>query len=226
MTQYVKYIILSLFAIGSVLGQFASFSEPETVDSDKSLVKAAVMSAVLPGTGERYLRHGSSYVFWTTETATWLTYIGFGIKQNMLEDEYKALASRYAGVDPKNKNDRFFTDVGSYDSRYEYNYFEHLFGRENARLYPETAEYFWQWDSDESRSEYYDIRKQREQLRSNMKIVLSVAAINRLASVINVLRIGSGKPADFGGFSFNADARQAGINNDHLSIRFSLSKEF
>ncbi|MFP4458360.1 MAG: hypothetical protein ACLFSQ_02090 [Candidatus Zixiibacteriota bacterium] len=194
---------------------------------EKSLFKAALMSLAIPGTGEHYLGNNSSYILWSIESATWLTYIGFGIKGNMLEDEFRAYAVKHAGIDPKGKPDHFFTDISGYDSRYEYNYYELLFERDEAELYPETAEYFWNWDSDESRSHFYDLRENREQIKSNMRIVISVAALNRLASIINVLRIGTNETPELNkGFTLNARAYPSGIKGDRLKLGFTLTKNF
>jgi len=171
-------------------GRGESFFEDDTkFERGPSKWVAAGLSLLVPGAGELYLgdRRGAA-IFLSAEGAIWSTAAGFYVHGNWRKEEYRNFAAINAGANPEGKDDEFFEDILHYSSRDSYNYWMHLIYRDEIPLYPETDEYFWEWESDEAWDEYGDIRASSERSFRNAKIVLGVGLINRVISLVHVLR--------------------------------------
>jgi len=165
------------------------FEESEG-EKGPSRLAAAGLSFLLPGAGEMYLgdKRGAA-LFFSAEGAIWGTFAGFNIYGGWRKQEYRNFGAIHAGLDPEGKDDQFFEDVLYYQSRDDYNYWIHLVYRDEYPLYPETEEYFWEWQSDEVWDEYADIRSSSEVAYRRARTMLGVALINRVISVVHVLRM-------------------------------------
>jgi hypothetical protein len=195
-----KFIAISLL-LALVTGLYAQvtpnpfggsggfFDEEETRDSGKSKWAAAGLSMLVPGAGEMYLgdKRTAGY-FMAAEGAVWGTYATFSVRGNWLKQEYRNYAAIHAGVRPQGKDDKFFEDVLRFRSRDSYNNWYHLVYRDQIPLYPENDEYFWEWTDYDEWDTYEAMRSKSETSYRNAKITLAAGLINRLISVVHVLR--------------------------------------
>jgi len=152
--------------------------EDENIQGLKSPMKALVLSLLVPGTGQLYAGANNHHrLFFTTEAAAWLAFGAFTKWSSSKEDEYQAWAAEHAGVDPEGKPKDFWQMMTYYESREEYE----LYGRagEPDRVsYPNLVGWDWQWDSEESRTEYRELRNQSKE--ADRKASFSLGALARL----------------------------------------------
>ncbi len=197
MRAFVATILMFIALTGTIFaqarenpfGRGSSFEEEARSEGGRSKWTAAGLSLLLPGAGELYLgdRRGAQ-IFMAAEGALWCTFAGYTIHGGWREEEYHNYAAIHAGLHPDSKDEKFFEDVLMYPSRDSYNYWKHLIYRDQVPLYPETEEYFWEWESEDAQDIYGDIRSSSETSYRNAKIALGVAMINRLISVVHIMR--------------------------------------
>jgi len=210
-------------------GEAGVFDEDIEVERKPSKWTAAGLSLLLPGAGELYLGDSkSARLFLSAEGVIWAAYTGFTISGNWQKEQYHNYAAIHAGVRPEGKDDQFFEDVLRYPSRDSYNYWMHLVYRDQIPLYPETKNYFWAWESDEAQKKYGDIRASSERAYRSARTALGVALINRIISVVHVLRMDTQPSVDEASQSPGITPRAfvAPAPNGELGIGIALVKEF
>jgi len=197
-----------------------SFSEDETGAKRKSIWKAVGLSLLVPGSGEMYLGAGRSGVpFIAADGIIWGSGAYFVIKGYWLSSEYKTFAAKYADVSIDGKDSDFFRTIGLYPDRDTYNYIQRLYDRDESVTYPETPEWNWLWRDEDSRVRYYNLRTDSERAFRNFKLALGAAAINRLISIINVLRLSKGGA----GWDISAFTYPDGENNLGFSLKVNIN---
>ncbi len=203
--------LLLILAIGifaqvtpNPFGGGGDFLEEERIeDYGKSKWAAAALSILVPGAGQLYLgdKRAAGY-FMAAEGAVWGTFTGLTVRGNWLKEEYRNYSAIHAGVHPEGKDDQFFEDVLMFGSQETYENWYHLVYRDEVETYPNTEEYFWEWTSDEEWDTYADIRSESETAYRNAKIALAAGLINRVISVVHVMRYQPPEP----------DLSESGIN--------------
>ncbi len=186
--------------------------------------KAALLSLLLPGTGEYYAgSHGYLSVFLTSEALAWGALLANQYYFRHLVSEYKIFARSHAGISSGGKPDRFWTDIGKYDNIYDYNTQrerERLFGE----LYDLTPENMWQWDSHGNRLEY-DAKRLHANDIDNQRVYFQLAIVlNHLISGINALRLARrhNRHIKESRTSFHIDAYRENDWSRYVGIRFKL----
>jgi len=170
-----------------------SFLDSEEEKPTKSKLLAVGLSLLLPGAGQYYQENKSRAIFFgSTEAVIWSGFLGFRLYGSWKKDDYRAWASFNAGADVDGKDDRFFEKMTYYDSRDEFNQLETLFEGENAVIFPNSPDYFWNWESDQARAHYRDLRNQSKNAFRRSLLFLGVATANRIISAIDAFRT-SGK---------------------------------
>lgn len=218
-----RRLTLLLLLAALAAGQGFSFKEPK-VSGGKSLWKAIGLSALVPGTGEYYLGHsGRAYIFWGTDASIWLGYYGFSKWENIREEEYKAYAARCADALPENKDSRFFDNVALYDSRDDYNLYTLLSEGNRTFLYPETRDYYWSWQTNDDRDHFAALRSSSKTAKRNASILLAVAGLNRLASIVDVMRVYYAPKSDDEHWRLGFDAVPDG---DNITCRVLVGRRF
>ena len=114
-------------------------------------------SLLVPGWGQQYARGGGGG-FLAAELALWGGYWGFEWLGEVRRDRYEAYAAERAGARPEGKGRDYFDDLGFYASRLQHNQFARYEDGPEAALYPVEADFFWEWDRDESRLHYRELR--------------------------------------------------------------------
>lgn len=193
-----------------------------------SKTKAVLLSMLLPGAGHFYLgEKGRGEVFIGAEVASWVGAAAFQFYGDWKEDDYKRYAQEHAGISPGDKSEEFYTNLTFYDSREEYNTSGRVIDP-NDPYYPNTPDYYWQWDNEDSKGVYRDMRNDSETAYRNRDFAIGVAIANRIISSIDAFRLarkiigrradqfGGGEDGNKEGVKFGVDANPFGDNKKFI----------
>lgn len=149
-------------------------------------------SLVLPGWGEHSLGYNKrGYIFQGAELLCWTTYAAFIFLGKSKTKDMKAFAAEYAGVDPAGKDKDYFADIGKYDDIYQYNDARYR-NRDLTLVYSDLDKYYWNWESEEKRKEFDDLRFNSGIHMRNATLATTALIINRVVSVLDIMSITSG----------------------------------
>jgi hypothetical protein len=158
---------------------YSDFSE-----SKKSVVLAVVASLILPGMGELYAGSFESGKYnLIAEGGLWLTYSGFRMHANWLQQDAQIFANQHAGANFDNKDDQYSVNIGNFNTTDEYNQAK-LRNREYDLVYT-ADQYKWQWDSDVNRTQFKDLRIRSGEIRNNAKFIIGAIVVNHLFSAFS-----------------------------------------
>jgi hypothetical protein len=187
-------------------------SEP----ADPSPRSAFFRSLAMPGwghfyTGESHRNRGLLHI--GTEAILIGSFLGLTIRGNRLENDFLTLSRLSAGVDLDRRNRAFRLAVGDFNSLEEYNDFQ-LRSRNWDRLFEDTPDNRWQWNSTESRLRYRDMRQSRDRVRNQLPAIAGLMVVNRVISAISAYnRAGkemTGQSAQFLILPINGEKRMEG----------------
>ena len=94
--------------------------------------------------------------------------------------------------------DEYFDDLGFYASRLEHNQFARYEDGPDAELYPVDADFFWEWDRDESRQHYRELRNASQHAYRQALYVTGLVVVNHLVAAIHAARVASAEQAQTG----------------------------
>ena len=154
-------------------------------------------SLLVPGWGQQYAQGGGGG-FLAAELALWGGYWGFEWLGQVRRDRYEAYAAECAGARPEGKGDDYFDDLGFYASRLQHNQFARYEDGLDAELYPVAADFFWEWDRDESRLRYRELRNSSQHAQRQALYVTGLVVVNHLAAAIHAARVASADQAQTG----------------------------
>jgi hypothetical protein len=160
--------------------------------------KAFLLSLALPGAGEYYAGSKKmARIFLGAEILLWATYFTFRAYGNQKKDDYQSYAVAHAGVDPSGKDHAYFVNIENYDNIRDYNEAK-LRQRDVGAVYPETAEYAWDWDSEASRQRFERLRYSSDAAYTRALFVIGGVILNHVISGIDAARLArkSGGSAD------------------------------
>ena len=164
-------------------------SERLKPENAKSGWKALGLSLLLPGAGQYYTESKNRMVvFGAAEAMVWSGYFGLRIYGNWKKEDYRGWAAFKAGADVNGKSEDYFEKMTYYDNLDDYNQFELLYEGSRAELFADTPEFYWNWDSDESRQYFRDLRNQSKAAFRRSLLFLGAAVANRLLSGIDAYR--------------------------------------
>jgi hypothetical protein len=171
---------------------FDFYDFPETkdkVEGAKSKWKALGLSIILPGAGQYYTEsRGKMIFFGGAEALIWSNFVGFRLYGKWKKEDYISWAAMHAGVDVNGKPDSYFETLTYYDNIDIYNQLELLYERSEAELYPDTPEFYWNWDSDENRVHFRKLRNDSKNAYRRSLLFLGAALVNRVLSGIDAFR--------------------------------------
>ncbi|WP_322570719.1 hypothetical protein [Rhodohalobacter sp.] len=149
-----------------------------------------------------------------------LSYFGLDARANTLENDFYTLAQSKAGTDLSNKSRDYLIAIGNYDNLEEYNQAQ-LRTRNWNRLYEDTPELRWSWESSDLRNQYRDAREQVDGNRSQLPTLVSLMVVNRLVSGISafVKARDMGKNLPEASFSYVNQFGQRGVT---ANLRFEF----
>ncbi len=170
---------------GSVPGSSpAGFSEAGRAPSP---LGAMLRSFVMPGWGHYYANPdgwGRGQVHLGAEVVLIAAYLGISRQSYVLEKNMYTHAAVYSGADIRALDRQFELAVGSHRSLSDYNDFQERL-RNLDRLFPDEPQYRWEWESDELRREYLDLRGRRDDLDQQLPALAALMVANRLISGIS-----------------------------------------
>ena len=175
----IKVILTIILAISPIIGDA----------SDGLLSKPSVIkSALIPGWGEHtYKAHSRGYLFNGIEAALWIFAGVASSSAKSHENDLYYFATQYGQIsDPQKKSDIFLDRVSKYESMETYNE-QMLRNRQWDRLYSADNGYYWSWESDAKRQEYFDIKTERYLWRQRLTYTFGAIALNHLISTMDAL---------------------------------------
>jgi len=157
----------------------------------KSVFRAGLYSALIPGAGQYYLgnRRTARY-FFAAEALTWIGYISFRSYGNWRRDDYINYAAVYAGAQLEGKSDEFLSWVGFYNSIRDFNNLGRAYDPERPYL-PNSPENYWEWQSDEERQTFRDLRNSSKEAYRRSEFMIGLAIVDRVVSVVEAVRSAS-----------------------------------
>ncbi|MCD6163217.1 MAG: hypothetical protein J7K40_12530 [candidate division Zixibacteria bacterium] len=162
----------------------------------KSKYKAALLSLMLPGAGQYYVENNSkAKIFLGIESAFWLSYYGFRKFGAFKDDAAKGWAVAKAGASPDNTDELYWIKMTYYDNRdrnesqYElgYNQMIGIYEGDNAVFFPETPEYYWNWNNRDDRQKYRNLRNQSKNAYERADVIVGVIIANHVVSAVEAL---------------------------------------
>jgi len=144
-------------------------------------------SLIIPGWGQKTLGKPKRARFYNyIESGILLTLISSSTFSNIEKKNYKAFASRHAGISSSGKDHKYWVDIGNYNSINAYND-EHLRNREIDDLYSEDNKWSWGWDLESNRKIFENKRIRSDQLELFATFSVGALILNHLISSIDAL---------------------------------------
>ena len=167
-----KRLILTLIISGVLKGE--SFE-----------LNPILKSALIPGWGETVLDNNKRARFFSTiELSLWTTCLAtytFSYHQML---QYQSFAIEHAGVDARDKNHRYWVDIGNYIDMEHHNS-EHLRWRYIDELYSETDA--WNWDTRINMKKFESMRIRSDMLAKTGEYIIGGIVMNHILSAIDSL---------------------------------------
>ncbi len=156
-------------------------------NNEISGTSAMFRSFAVPGWGHYYAnpddwRRGQFYMAVDAALITSLTLLV--VNSNLLETNLATFARTYSGTDLDGRSRQFALAVANFNSLATYNaQQERTFNWD--RLFPDTPENFWQWESEDHRLRYGNIRSRYDKVNRQIPTVIGLMVANRLISGIS-----------------------------------------
>lgn len=192
---------MKMLVVLALCAQLNTSAKAETpvvaADKPKSIVKAALLSGLLPGAGEYYAKSPNrARLFLATEALVWGAYLGFTYYGRRVRDDYRAYASSQAGADLSLHSEEYYNAMEQYSSSEDYNTDVR---REARMLYPDDPErqlayyrekgYFgdqeWEWEDESVWIEYRELRVKSRSAFQRAIYMTGLAVLNRGLSIID-----------------------------------------
>lgn len=148
---------------------------------------AFLKSLAVPGWGHYYVNKDD----WTrgkyhlgADVMLLVSFLGFNIHSNNLQQDWYTYARSEAGIDIENRNRNIRLAVGDFNNLSEYNDYQ-LRTRNWDQLIEDKPENRWNWQNDELRNEYNDIRNRFENINQQLPALVGLMVVNRVISAIS-----------------------------------------
>ncbi|NBV31360.1 MAG: hypothetical protein EBR93_02320 [Bacteroidetes bacterium] len=148
---------------------------------------ALFKSLILPGWGHFGLDASASTrgrIHIGTDLALLAGYFGVDRRVGSLTKEYLALGELRAGVLMADRDRAFVLAMGNFDSLEEYNDYQ-LRSRNWNRLIEDAPGNRWQWEQEEDRRRFKNIRERADQMENQLPAIVGFMVINRVISGIS-----------------------------------------
>lgn len=165
---------------------FASNQEGEGGGS-KSVFKAGLYSAILPGAGEFYLgAKKKARVFFVVEAISWIGFASFRTYSGWKKDDFVRFAAVNANAQLEDKSNEFHDLVGFFSDIDEAN----TRGRietPGQEFLPDTPENHWRWTSSADQEVYRTLKNRSREANRRADFLLGAAIVNRIVSVVDAV---------------------------------------
>ncbi len=179
----------------------------------KSVGKALLYSALLPGMGEYYVgnRKKARY-FFAVEAVSWLGFLSFHMYGNWKEDDYINFARARADARLEDKSDEFRDWVGFYDDIDQFNELGRVQDRDRPYLVDNESNH-WRWRNRSDKAAYREIKNRSREAFRRRDFTIGLMIINRVVSVIDAVHDARKSRRLFGSSTDN-DSRRFGYRLD------------
>lgn len=201
-----------------------TINHKQEIKNRKNPAISLILSLLVPGTGHLYAgRMDVGKYFITSEAACWLGVIGLDLYGNALRDDSRTYASEHSGLSKEGKDDDYFSNVGNFNSIYDYNN-EKLAMGQWEKLY-DINTHFWSWDSEASKN-IFDKQRKKSERTYNARIIFATGlVVNRIVSAISALILTNKQNNVLSGISFSSDFISS-QKSPYDGIRLNFVKSF
>ena len=142
-------------------------------------------SILVPGWGQVSLeKNKRARKFIYSEITLVLGGIGTHLMAINQINNYQSYSAKHAGVDTKNKNHKYWVDIGNYLSLESHNA-EHLRWRQIDDIY--DYDYDWNWESRKHMERFEEMRIRSDKLAKYGEYMIGTITLNHIISSINSL---------------------------------------
>ncbi|MEE9431136.1 MAG: hypothetical protein V3V16_08855 [Melioribacteraceae bacterium] len=164
-----------------------TFDLGNTTFEKKSKGLAVLYSLLLPGMGEFYADNYSTGQYFTiADAVAWSFVTGYSIYGNNQQDDYKAYAKTFGGVNVEDKEPEFFADISAYENIELFNTEKEL-NRQFDKTY-DVQTHTWDWQNAAQRKEYRAMWTDSEGAFNNVRFAVGALIVNRIISAISAVR--------------------------------------
>jgi hypothetical protein len=205
---------------------FNNDDEEMQIEEKSAPSKISILySLILPGAGQWVMGYKTRAKFFMgTEFVLWAGFIGSHTYSNIIQDNYQSYATVHAGVNSAQKEEQYWIDIGSSNNIYSFNESQ-LRGRNLRGVYTENTLNYWQWDSEDSRDEYNNLRVQEHSWEQRATFIVGAFILNRIVSSVDVIRLirreSKAAEARMSSLSFNYKTEKYGSGFFNLSLNVS-----
>lgn len=150
---------------------------------------AIIYSLLLPGMGELYAEsYETGKYFTVAEGALWMVLLGMDYYAGWQKDNYMNYAVSFGNVNNTgDKSEDYYADIGNYRNIDQYN--DDMARKRRFEDMYNPATHYWRWEANNYREEYRSSWLSSESAYNNIRFVAAAMLLNRLASVINAVRL-------------------------------------
>lgn len=163
------------------------FNTSETGGTNVSPGGALLRSFVLPGWGHYAIDSSDwSRGQWHlgADVALLASYLLVNNRINQLEGNLATFGDQYSGINLSDRDRGFRLAASDHMSLSEYNDFQER-TRNWDQLYEETEENYWEWESEDKKQQYNDMRSSRDDLERQAPAILGMMVVNRVIAGVN-----------------------------------------
>ncbi len=199
MTRTPLAVLVLLFALSAASAQMVIEEETDEINvvldtavkHSKSTPAAISLSALVPGLGEAYLnsRHRATWHF-LGEAALIGGFLACFAGESQAYEDARSYAYLHAGANAgvAGKGKEYYQNIGDYYDVWAYNGVQTL-SRETDKLYPETEDWGWAWDGEDSYEEYKGMLVHQRSLKIVGSFMLGGMALHRFISMVDAARL-------------------------------------
>lgn len=178
---------IAIFVVLAVLLSPARISAQETETSLPSPRGAFLRSLVMPGWGHYYVdnanwKRGQYHL--AADVVMILGYTGISIRNNRLEDNLITFARSNANINLDGRSRDIYLAIAEFDNLDAYNDYQ-LISRNWNNLLPESTENQWNWQNNDDRFKYRDMRQRIDDNDNQLPALVTLMVMNRLVSGIS-----------------------------------------
>jgi hypothetical protein len=159
----------------------------------KQMLKAALLSAAVPGLGEYYSGHRyRALASGTLEAGIWTSFATFKVQEHLRGERAIEYAVVFAGAQP-NGDDDYYKAVGQFmrsDGPLMWNEFVRRRERDTGEIVgrPYFGDEGWAWTSVDRLIEYHQLRKGKLKAHDRARSAIAFAIANRIVSMVSVVQ--------------------------------------
>ncbi|MGK7370546.1 MAG: hypothetical protein ACNS64_10050 [Candidatus Halalkalibacterium sp. M3_1C_030] len=180
-----KHLFLLAFLLVSV--RPVSAQQNSDYSNQSNPRTAFLKSLAVPGWGHYYVNRddwprGKYHL--GADVLLIISFLGFNIHSNNLQQDWYSYARSEAGINIEDRSRTIRLAVGDFNNLSAYNDYQ-LRTRNWGQLIEDKPENRWNWQSDELRSTYNDIRNRFENIDQQLPALVGLMVVNRVISAIS-----------------------------------------